>query len=164
MLFCSEVMCLIFRHIYFTSSGTKPKIQRADMDGKNVLVLMNVSSIRETKLDVALDKVNKRLYYSDSRNNLVKYIDLAKFTLHPVLSNRPRGPVGLTLINGTLYWTGGELQTYSGAVYKADADNVNGSIVHKVMDLLSFPKGLYARDSEGVEPSGKMVNHFLTVK
>lgn len=150
--------------MYFTSTGTKPKIQRADMDGKNVFVLMNVSSIRETKLDVALDKVNKRLYYSDSRNNLVKYIDLAKFNLHPVLSNRPHGPVGLTLINGTLYWTGGELQTYSGAVYKAEADNVNGSIVHKVMDLLSFPKGLYAHDSEGVRPSGKMVDHFLTVK
>lgn len=141
-------------YIYFTSTGINPQILRADMDGKNQVVLANLSSIRGTTLDIALDKVNKRLYYSDSSNNLVKYFDLATLVPHPVLSDRPHGPVGLTLFNGTLYWTGGESQTFSGGIYKAEANNVNGSSVHKVTDLLSFPKGLYAHDSGAVEPSG----------
>ncbi len=140
-------------------TGANPQILRADMDGRNVVVLLNVSSIRGTTLDIALDKVNKRLYFSDESNNLIKYIylDLASFMSHSVLLGNPRRPVGLTLFKGTLYWTGiGAAEMFSGAVYKADANNVNGSIVQEVVDLISYPGGLYARDSTASESPGKV--------
>ena len=126
------------------------------MDGKNVVILVNVSSIIRTTLDIALDKVNKRLYYSDERNNLVRYLDLVSLKKHSVLSGNPRRPVGLTLFNGTLYWTGiGAAEMFSGAIYKADVKNVNfTSPIRKVVDLLSFPTGLYAQDATISESTG----------
>lgn len=141
--------------MYFTLTGANPQILRADMDGRNVVVLLNVSSIRGTTLDIALDKVNKRLYYSDESNNLIKYLDLASFVSHSVLFGNPRRPVGLTLFKGTLYWTGvGAAEMFSGTVYKADANNVNGSSVQEVVDLISYPTGLYAHDSTASETPG----------
>ena len=145
---------LFFSYIYFTLIGANPQILRADMDGRNVVILVNVSSIRGTTLDIALDRVNKRLYYSDESNDLIKYLDLSSFTTHSVLLGSPRRPVGLTLFKGTLYWTGvGAAEQFSGAIYKADADNVNGSIVSEVVDLISYPTGLYAHDGDN-EPPG----------
>ena len=141
--------------MYFTLIGANPQILRADMDGGNRVVLLNESSIRRTTLDITLDKVNKRLYYSDESNNLIKYLDLVSFMSHSVLFGNPRRPVGLTLFKETLYWTGvGAAETFSGAVYKADANNVNGSIVREVEDLISYPNGLYAHDSGASESPG----------
>lgn len=134
-------------YIYFTVTGVSPRILRADMDGKNLLVLTNVSSLRGTTLDIALDKVNNRLYYSDEGNNLVKYINLTSRMHHAVLYSNPRRPVGLTLFNGTLYWTGeGTVESFSGGIYKVQTDTLNGGIVREVVDLLSYPKGIYAHD------------------
>ena len=126
------------------------------MDGKNVVILVKVTSIRRTTLDIALDKVNRRLYFSDESNNLVKYLDLASYKTHSVLSGNPRRPVGLTMFNGTLYWTGvGAAQMFSGAIYKADVKNVSfPSPIREVVDLLSYPTGIYAHDGRISESPG----------
>lgn len=126
------------------------------MDGRNLLVLASVPSIKVTTLDIALDGISKRLYYSDEGNNLIKYINLTSRMHHDVLSGNPRRPVGLTLFNGTLYWTGGgTVETFSGAIYKAEAYDVNGGTVREVVDLISYPKGIYAHDSRMKMPQGK---------
>lgn len=130
---------------------------RADMDGRNQVVLANLSSISGTTLDIALDKDSKRMYFSDQNNNLVKYFNLSSLMSLSVLSDRPHGPIGIALFNGTLYWTGGGSQTFGGAIYKADANNFDGSNVFKVMDLLSFPKGLSAHDSAANEILGRVL-------
>ena len=136
-------------------TGISPRILRADMDGKNPLVLANVSSIRGTTLDIALDKVNNRLFYSDEGNNMVKYINLTSGVHHAVLYGNPRRPVGLALFNGTLYWTGeGTVELFSGGIYKVKADTLNGGIVREVVDLLSYPKGIYAHDARMKIPAG----------
>lgn len=150
------LLSLLFRHIYYTLIGVGPQIRRADMDGKNVVILVNVASIRRTTLDIALDKVNRRLYFSDESNNLVKYFDLASYKAHSFLSGNPHRPVGLTLFNGTLYWTGaGAGQMFSGAIYKADIKNVSfTSSVREVVYLLSYPTGIYAHDGRISESPG----------
>lgn len=129
------------------------------MDGRNVVIVRNVSSIRRTTLDIALDKVNKRLYFSDESNNLVKYLDLASYKTYSVLSGNPRRPVGLTLFNGTLYWTGiGAAEMFSGAIYKTSVNNVNiTSRIREVVDLISYPTGLYAHDSRISESPGMVL-------
>lgn len=153
---------LIFSHIYYTLIGVSSQIRRADMDGRNVVILVNVTSIRRTTLDIALDKVKKRLYFSDESNNRIKYLDLASFQTHSLLSRNPRRPVGLTLFNGTLYWTGvGAAEMFSGAIYKADVKDVNfTSHIREVVDLLSYPTGLYAHDAN-ISQSPGMV-HYMT--
>lgn len=163
---------IFLRYIYFTVTGISPRILRADMDGKNPLVLANVSSIRGTTLDIALDKVNNRLFYSDEGNNMVKYINLTSGVHHAVLYGNPRRPVGLALFNGTLYWTGeGTVELFSGGIYKVKADTLNGGIVREVVDLLSYPKGIYAHDARMKIPAGGIFikkksrhNHFLQQK
>lgn len=156
----AEVFLLNFfvRYIYFTVTGVSPRILRADMDGKNLLVLTNVSSIRGTTLDITLDRVNNRLYYSDEGNNLVKYINLTSRIHQAVLYGNPRRPVGLTLFNGTLYWTGeGTVDPFSGGIYKVQTDTLNGGIVREVVDLLSYPKGIYAHDTRIKIPTGRVL-------
>lgn len=155
ILFKFLLLSLLFRHIYYTLTGVSSQIRRADMDGRNVVILVNVTSIRRTTLDISLDKVKKRLYFSDESNNLVKYLDLASYKTHSVLSGNPRGPVGLTLFNGTLYWTGVGAAMFSGAIYKADVNNVTfTSPIRQVVDLLSYPTGLYAHDARSSESPG----------
>lgn len=134
------------------------------MDGRNQVVLANLSSVRGTTLDIELDKDRKGVYFSDETNNLVKYLNLSSLQLYSLLSDRPHRPVGLTLFNGTLYWTGGSSQTFGGAIYKADASNFNGSDVHEIVDLLSFPKGLHAHDSADEDDQGKyyILSFFLS--
>ena len=150
------LLLLFFSHIYYTLIGVSSQIRRADMDGSNVVMLVNVTSIRRTTVDIALDKVKKRLYFSDESNNRIKYLDLVSFQTHSVLSRNPRRPVGLTLFNGTLYWTGfGAAEMFSGAIYKADVKDVNfTSPIHEVVDLLSYPAGLYVHDATISESPG----------
>ena len=161
ILLKSRLLSLLFRHIYYTLIGVSPQLRRADMDGRNVVILVNVTSIRRTTLDVALDKVNRRLYFSDESNNLIKYLDLDSYKTHSVLSGNPQRPVGLTLFNGTLYWTGEGAAMFGGAIYRADVNNENiTNPIREVVDRLSYPTGLYAHDSTisdslGIFPSIK---------
>ena len=125
------------------------------MDGRNVVILVNVTSVRITTLDIALDKVKKRLYFSDERNDLVRYLDLTNYKTHSAISGDPRRPAGLTLFNGTLYWTGVGATMFSGAIYKADVNNANfTSPIRQVVNFLSYPTGLYAHDARISESPG----------
>ena len=140
--------------MYFSSVGSSPQILRADMDGKNKIVLANLSNIGETIIDVVLDKSGNRLFFSDQSNNVIRYIDLSTMQIHALLSGNLHGPTGLTILNNTLYWTARGDGDFAGTIFKAD---VTDKIIHMIFDGFSSPRGIYAHNSRASQPPGNLI-------
>ena len=134
------------RYIYYSSIvGSTVQIIRANLDGTNVKVLVNHSSISTTRVDLTLDKARDRLYFCDSVKNLLKYIDLTTFRTYTALSGNLGNCIGLTIDNGTLYWTAIGEGGFTGAIFKAEA--THQSSPQMVADGFAEPTGIYAYNS-----------------
>ena len=131
--------------MYFSSVGNTLQILRADMDGSNKTVLAQLSKTAPTIVDVVLDKPGNRLFFSDQYNDLIRYIDLNSLQVHTLLSGNLRHPIGLTMLNNTLYWTTEGTGRFSGAIFKAEA--VKGSAVQMIADGFRNAYGIYAQNS-----------------
>ena len=148
------------RYIYYSSVGEDIQILRADMDGKNEAVLANLSKTGPTIVDVALDKLGNRLFFSDQYDNRIRYIDLRTSQIHTLLSGNLHHPIGLTIWNNTLYWTAGGNGGFSGAIFKAEA--VAGSTVQMIADGFWYPYGIYAHNSSAHQTPGNLLYCFPT--
>ena len=128
------------------------------MDGKNKIVLANLSSIGQTIIDLVLDIPGLRLFFSDQSNNVIRYIDLISLEVHTLLSGSGlHGPTGLSMLNDTLYWTahqGGGM--YEGFIFEADVTN---RTVRMIADGFNKPAGLYAYNSQGPKTPGDYYNY-----
>ena len=131
--------------MYVSSVGRSPQILQVDMDGKNKIVLANLSNIGQTIIDMVLDKTGNRLFFSDQSNNVIRYIDLSTMQIHTLLSGNLHGPTGLTMLNNTLYWTAQGDGDFAGIIFKAD---VTDKTVHMIADGFSSPYGIYAHNSQ----------------
>ena len=115
------------------------------MDGNNETVLADLSHSGSTVVDVALDKPNNRLLFSDQSNDVIRYIDLASMEIHTLLSGNLHGPTSLTILNNTLYWISQGNGKFSGALFKAEANL--GSTVQMIADGFSYLYGITAHNS-----------------
>ena len=127
------------------------------MDGKNQILLANLSFVGgETHADLVLDKANKRLFFSDQANEVIRYINLTSMEIHTILSGNLHKPTSLAMLNDTLYWTAEGDGTFSGAVFKANL-TANSVTAQTVADGLGTPKGIYAYNSMATEMTGKLI-------
>ena len=127
------------------------------MDGKNQILLANLSFVGgETHADLVLDKANKRLFFSDQANEVIRYINLTGMEIHTILSGNLHKPTSLAMLNDTLYWTAEGDGTFSGAVFKANL-TANSVTAQTVADGLGTPKGIYAYNSMATEMTGKLI-------
>lgn len=148
------------RYIYYSSIvGSTVQIIRAYLDGSNVKVLVNHSSISTTRVDLTLDKARDRLYFCDSVKNLLKYIDLTNFRTYTALSGNLGNCIGLTIDNGTLYWTANGEGGFTGAIFKAEA--THQSSPQMVADGFAEPTGIYAYNSRISLAPGNRQSTFL---
>ena len=145
---------VIHRYMYYSSLGDNPQIYRADMDGKNQMLLANLSFIGDdTFVDLALDKPNNRLFFSDQANDVIRYINLTNMEVHTILSGNLHKPTSLAMLNDTLYWTAEGDGTFSGAIFKANL-MANSITAQTVVDGFGAPKGIYAYNSMATEITG----------
>ena len=143
--------------MYYSSLGYGLQIYRADMDGKNQVLLANLSFVgSETHVDLALDKANKRLFFSDQANEVIRYINLTSMEIQTILSGNLHKPTSLAMLNDTLYWTAEGDGTFSGAVFKANL-TANSVTAQTMADGLGTPKGIYAYNSMATEMTGKLI-------
>ena len=148
--------------MYYSSVGDSPQIYRADMDGKNQMLLANLSFAGDdTFIDVVLDKPNNRLFFSDQTHDVIRYINLTNMEIHTILSGNLHKPSSLALFKDTLYWTAEGDGTFSGAVFKANL-TANTVTAQTVADSFGKPKGIYVYSMETDIPGRKTVNktHF----
>ena len=106
--------------MYWTDWGSNPKIEKANMAGKERRVLVN--SVLYWPNGLTLDKDTNRLYWVDGSYHKLEYLDLDnnnRVTLLISSSVLPH-PFGLTLLGDHVYWT----DWSTNAVYRANKESV----------------------------------------
>ena len=116
------------------------------MDGTNHTVLANPSSFSQST-GLTLDKGRNRLYWVETKTNLLRYLELDNFTITTLLSgfHYLHHPVGLTLYGNELFWTGVGSGAWTGGIFKAQTE-LNSNVT-KVISLLLKPHGIYAHEA-----------------
>ena len=148
--------------MYYSALGDSPLIYRADMDGKNQMLLANLSFAGDdTFVDLVLDKPNNRLFFSDQTNDVIRYINLTNMGIHTILSGNLHKPTSLAMFKDTLYWTAEGDGTFSGAIFKANLTASNVA-AQTVADGFGKPKGIHVYSMGAEMPGRKTVNkvHF----
>ena len=146
--------------MYYSSVGDNPQIYQADMDGKNQMLLANLSFIGDdTFIDVVLDKPNNRLFFSDQTHDVIRYINLTSMEIRTILSGNLHKPTSLAMLNNTLYWTAKGDGTFSGAIFKANV-MANSAIAQTVADGFGTPKGIYVYNAMATETTGTQCSYM----
>ena len=143
--------------MYFSSVSADVKIYKADMDGKNQVVLANFPKTAPTLVDVALYKPAKRLFFSDQYNNLIRYIELETLEVR-TFSSGTHHPRFLTVYNHTLFWTADGEGQFSGTIFMAKA--TGGSMPQMMIDGFWDPSGIYAFNSNASQGTGNSLHAF----
>ena len=116
--------------MYWTDWGSRPKIEKAEMSGKQRVVL--VSSSLTWSNGLALDQEKNRLYWVDAGSDKLEYLDLIKNKRVTLISSSiflPH-PFGLTILGDYLYWT--DWQRH--AIIRANKER-GGDITHFITGL-----------------------------
>lgn len=113
--------------IYWTEHEAQ-KVQRADLDGTNVEVLLTSQST--IPVGLALDGAENKMYWTDQGTNMIRRADLDGANIKD-LAKALRTPVGLALdvVGGKMYWTNSD----TSVIQRADLDGSN------VENLLTVP-------------------------
>ena len=91
--------------MYWTDRGNVPKIEQADMDGKNRKILVSVDLLLPNSL--VLDKVNNRLYWADGGKATVEYVQIDQPDQRVTFIRNNHNlshPFGLTMHDEYLYF------------------------------------------------------------
>ena len=119
--------------IYWTESGAR-RVQRSDLDGTNVEVLIGG---RETGNEgipagLALDGVGKKIYWTDWGAKLIRRADLDGSNIED-LARGLSAPAGLALdvAAGKMYWTNRD----TSVIQRADLDGSNVEALLTVPDI-----------------------------
>ena len=113
--------------IYWTEHEAQ-KVQRADLDGTNVEVLLTSKST--IPVGLALDGAENKMYWTDQGTNMIRRADLDGANIEDLVKAL-RTPVGLALdvAGGKMYWTNSD----TSVIQRADLDGSN------VENLLTVP-------------------------
>ena len=91
--------------MYWTDWGSHPKIEKAEMTGKQRIVL--VGSGLGWPNGLTLDREKQRLFWVDAHYNKLEYMDLNNNSRVTLIASSVLllHPFGLTLLGDHLYWT-----------------------------------------------------------
>ncbi|TSL47700.1 Low-density lipoprotein receptor-related protein 8 [Bagarius yarrelli] len=119
--------------MFWSDWGTRPKIEKAGMNGVDRQVL--VSDSIEWPNGITLDVVGRRLYWVDSKLNLISSVDFNGAQRKVILSSSERlgHPYALAVFEDRVYWTDREKE----AVYSAN--RLTGQDVTSLADGLKDP-------------------------
>ena len=115
----SVFLFLVYFHriMYWTDWGFNPKIEKANMAGKERSVL--IDSVLHWPNGLTLDKDTNRLYWVDGSYRKLEYLDFDnnnRVTLQLISFSVLLNPFGLTLLGDYLYWT----DRGADAIYRAN--------------------------------------------
>ena len=131
---------MLGRFLYWTDWGIDERIEKADMDGRNRVTVIDSGLYYPNGL--ALDFDRNWLYWIDASYERLEVYEFPTNTRRQVISSQVylRYPFGLALHQNHLYWTS---QYYNG-IYRADRQN--GGNVVKILSTESQPLLIHAYD------------------
>ena len=118
------------------TSNRTGKIQRANLDGSNVHLVKNLTSVPR---NVVIDSINSKLYLANSWGKIQRMnLDGSNFRANLITGlESPKG-LALDVVEGKLYW----IEQTGEAVGKIQRANLDGSKVERVKSLRSVPRDL----------------------
>ena len=136
----SERLFLLGSFVYWTDWGIDERIEKADMDGRNRVTVIDSGLYYPNGL--ALDFDRNWLYWIDGLYERLEVYEFPTNTRRQVISSHVylSYPFGLALNQNHLYWTS---QYYYG-IYRADRQN--GGNVVKILSTESQPQLIHAYD------------------
>lgn len=145
--------CKYSGSLFWSDWGNPAKIETSKMDGSSRVVLVNKTIGWPNGL--ALDSVDRKLYWVDGKRNVLELIDLDSNRSFTLVSNN-RGliqPYGLTLDKTFVYWT--EWNTSS--IFRAN--KISGYNVKQILTGLRKPMDIQAFDKSSAIP-GRVLFFF----
>lgn len=112
-LFVIEELFVSYRYLYWTDWGSNAKIERANLDGTNRIVLVNTSLVWPN--GIAIDYVERKLYWGDAGTDKISYIGLDGTNRQVLLNDLPH-VFGVSILGDDIYWTDWQLRE----VYRAN--------------------------------------------
>ena len=131
--------------IYWTekSGNRKGKIRRANLDGRNVELVKDLTSV---PLDIALDTVNRKIYLTNAWGK-VQRLNFNGSNFQPNLIKGLSMPKSLALdvSGGKIYWIE-QIGNRAGKIRRANLDGTN---VQLVKSITSAPRGITVDNVNG---------------
>ena len=124
--------------LYWTTKINKRsgKIQRSNLDGSNVQLVKNLTSV---PLDIALDTADGQLYLTNAWGKLQRLnLDGSNFQPNLVVGLQSPNHLAWDAKRGKVYWT----EQTDDSTGKIRSANLDGSNVQLVKELASSPHGL----------------------
>ncbi|KAI1293709.1 Prolow-density lipoprotein receptor-related protein 1 [Halotydeus destructor] len=133
-------------YLFFTDQGHPQRIERARLDGSERRVLVNESKQLSLITNIAVDLVDDKLYWCDSRQDSIERIGIDGTNRQVVLKGNEviQNPVSLTVYQNWVYWV--DTHYKGGSILRADknVDEKNGS--DTTMAILSHDLGDHIMD------------------
>lgn len=123
----------------------KPKIERADMDGGNRTIAIQLGCHDDAyPSSLALDVTKNWLYWVDWRHDKLEVYEFPSNTRREIIPSRGERflsyPTGLALLENHLFWTEGILN----GIYRADRETGENAV--NVLSTPYYPLSIHAYD------------------
>ena len=122
--------------MYWTDWGSKPKIEKAGLDGSNRALVVATNLVWPNM--VAIDYTDNRLFWTDSRLDRISSCGLNGEDVRIVLSSDAftSHPFGIAILNDMMFWSDWSTKK----VYRASKKD--GRPVTELTSFRSLPRGL----------------------
>uniref|UniRef100_A0A672KIM5 Low density lipoprotein receptor-related protein 5 n=1 Tax=Sinocyclocheilus grahami TaxID=75366 RepID=A0A672KIM5_SINGR len=126
---------IVFKYMYWTEWGGRPRIARAHMDGSNIVTL--VDKVGRAN-GLTIDFIDQRLYWTDLDTCMIESTNMQGLQREIVADDLPH-PFGLTQYRDYIYWTDWNLRSIERADKRSGLNRtvVQGHLEY-VMDILVF--------------------------
>ena len=122
------------------------------MDGKNQMVIANVSLIADTYYRMAMDYQRHYIFVAD--NSKIRYIKLNDNNEINTLFHEIPTPTNIQILNGTMYWATQGDGGFQGALFYTNITE-SAPTAKAVADSLGEPSGIYVHNSLSSQIPGK---------
>ncbi len=136
---------MYWTHLVYSSQYEKPKIERADMDGGNRRIAIELGCSSDAyPSGLALDVTKNWLYWVDSYHDKLEVYEFPSNTRREIIRSHGEvflsNPTGLALFGNHLFWT----DSYWNGIYRADRETGNNAA--KIMSTQYNPVSIQAYD------------------
>lgn len=122
--------------VFWTDWGPKPKIEKAEMDGKN-----RKSIVTETLFwpnGLTIDYTTNRIYWADAKHNVIETALFDGSDRRKVLTKGLPHPFALTIFEDAIYWTDWHTKSIS------TANKATGAGLRTIHSNLHFPMDIHS--------------------
>lgn len=122
--------------LFWTDWGPNPKIERAEMDGRNRRPVVNESVFWPNGLTI--DYTTNRIYWADAKHNVIETAFLDGSDRKKVISKGLPHPFALTIFEDAIYWTDWHTKSIS------TANKATGTGLKTIHSNLHFPMDIHS--------------------